>query len=114
MPTGGSTMDDQGNMYLMDLERQAVWQQSSIDGSWKLIVHDERIIWGDASDISEDGFLYIPMSQNNRIPSFNNGTNQVEKPFLMYKIRINSASNTQIISLVILTLFCSPLSFLMQ
>ncbi|CAF3537959.1 unnamed protein product [Rotaria sp. Silwood1] len=72
MPTGGTTMDDQGNIYLMDLERQAVWQQNFIDGSWKLIVHDERIIWGDASDISEDGFLYIPMAQNNRIPTFNN------------------------------------------
>lgn len=115
MPTGGSTMDAQGNIYLMDLERQAIWQQNSVDGSWKLIVHDERIIWGDASDISEDGFLYVPMSQNNRIPSFNNGTNQVEKPFLIYKIRINSASkNTNIIFTLFLTLFSLQFSFLMK
>ena len=91
MPTGGSTMDDAGNIYLMDLERQAVWQQKFDDGSWKLIVHDERIVWGDASDVSDDGFLYIPMSQNNRIPSFNNGTNQVERPFRLYKIKLNVA-----------------------
>ena len=94
MPTGGSTMDDVGNIYLMDLERRAVWQQSSVDGSWKLIVQDERIIWGDASDVSADGYLYIPMSQNNRIASFNNGSDQVEKPFRLYKIKINSASAT--------------------
>jgi hypothetical protein len=93
MPTGGTTMDNQGRIYLMDLERQAIWQQNSLDGSWKLIVRDERIIWGDASDVSTDGFLYIPMSQNNRIPAFNNGTNQVEKPFRIYKIQINSASS---------------------
>lgn len=93
MPTGGTTMDDQGFIYLMDLERQAIWKQNIIDGSWKLIVQDERIIWGDASDVSQDGYLYIPMSQNNRIPSFNNGTNQVEKPFRLYKIKINSASS---------------------
>jgi hypothetical protein len=68
MPTGGTTMDNQGFIYLMDLERQAIWQQNSIDGSWKLIVQDERIIWGDASDVSQDEY----MSQNNRIPSFNN------------------------------------------
>jgi hypothetical protein len=55
----------------MDLERQAIWQQNINDGSWKLIVQDERIIWGDASDVSQDGYLYVPMSQNNRIPSFN-------------------------------------------
>jgi hypothetical protein len=39
-------MDDKGFIYLMDLERQAIWQQNIIDGSWKLIVRDERIIWG--------------------------------------------------------------------
>ena len=92
MPTGGSTMDDQGFIYLMDLERQAIWQQDPRDGSWKLIVRDERIIWGDASDVSQDGYLYVPMSQNNRIPAFNNGTNQVDKPFRMYKIRISSVA----------------------
>ncbi|CAF1378985.1 unnamed protein product [Adineta steineri] len=91
MPTGGTTMDDQGFIYLIDLERQAIWQQSILDGSWKLIVRDERIVWGDASDVSQDGYLYVPMSQNNNIPSFNNGTNQVIKPFKMYKIKINSA-----------------------
>ena len=91
MPTGGSTMDEKGFIYLMDLERQAIWQQNIIDGSWKLIIRDERIIWGDASDISTDRFLYVPMSQNNRIPSFNNGTNQVEKPFRIYKIKIDSS-----------------------
>jgi hypothetical protein len=94
MPTGGSTMDDQGFIYLMDLERQAIWQQNTNDGSWKLIVQDKRIVWGDASDVSQDGYLYVPMSQNNRIPGFNNGTLQVEKPFLIYKIKINSASSS--------------------
>ncbi|CAF1389975.1 unnamed protein product, partial [Didymodactylos carnosus] len=49
MPTGGTTMDNEGNIYLMDLERRAVWRQKP-DGSLSLIVHDERIIWGDASD----------------------------------------------------------------
>ncbi len=48
MPTGGTTMDNQGFIYLMDLERQAIWQQNTNDGSWKLIVQDKRIIWGDA------------------------------------------------------------------
>jgi hypothetical protein len=73
MPTGGTTMDDQGFIYLMDLERQAIWQQNIVDGSWKLIIRNERIVWSDASDISSDGYFYVPISQNNRIPSFNNG-----------------------------------------
>jgi len=101
MPTGGTTMDDKGFIYLMDLERQSIWQQNIVDGSWKLIVHDERIIWGDASDISLDGYLYIPMSQNNRIPSFNNGTNQVIKPFTIYKIKINSAGSFTYLNILI-------------
>ena len=93
MPTGGTTMDDQGFIYLMDIERQAIWQQSTVDGSWKLLVRDERIGWGDASDVSADGYLYVPMSQNNRIPAFNNGTNQVVKPFRVYKIQISSSAS---------------------
>ncbi|CAF1154516.1 unnamed protein product [Adineta steineri] len=102
MPTGGTTMDDKGFIYLMDLERQAIWQQDiNNNGSWKLIVQDERIIWGDASDVSADGYLYVPMSQNNRIPSFNNGTNQVERPFKIYKIKINSASSIIILNMIL-------------
>ena len=94
MPTGGTTMDNQGLIYLMDLERRAIWQQNTNDGAWKLIVQDERIIWGDASDVSEDGYLYVPVSQNNRIPAFNNGTLQIDKPFRMYKIKIYSTSSS--------------------
>ena len=105
MPTGGTTMDDQGYIYLMDLERQAIWQQNTVDGSWKLIVRDERIIWGDASDVSADGYLYVPMSQNNRVPSFNNGTDRIQKPFRMYKIKINSASPLLTQNILIFTLF---------
>ena len=61
MPTGGTTMDDQGFIYLMDIERQAIWQQNLIDGSWKLIVRDERIIWGDTSDVRSmmDIYMYL-------------------------------------------------------
>ncbi|UJR18183.1 hypothetical protein I4U23_005083 [Adineta vaga] len=56
MPTGGTTMDDVGNIYLMDIERQTVWQQNSANGLWNLLIHDDRIIWGDASDVGADGF----------------------------------------------------------
>jgi hypothetical protein len=71
-----------------------IWQQNMNDGSWKLIVQDERIISGDASDVSQDGYLYVPMSQNNRIPVFNNGKLQIDKSFRMYKIKINAASSS--------------------
>ncbi|CAF1340369.1 unnamed protein product [Didymodactylos carnosus] len=103
MPTGGTTMDNEGNIYLMDLERRAVWRQKP-DGSLSLIVRDDRIIWGDASDVSADGFLYIPVSQNNRLPGFNNGVNQVEKPYRIYRIKINSALRTKSVSVLVLIL----------
>ncbi|CAF1234437.1 unnamed protein product [Rotaria sordida] len=115
MPTGGTTMDDKGNIYLMDIERQTVWQQSSVDGSWTLLIHDDRITWGDASDVSTDGFLYIPMSQINRLPGSNNGTNQIKKPFHMYKIKINSVSSgTTNVPVLILLSISSFIIFLMQ
>ena len=115
MPTGGTTMDDAGNIYLMDIERQTVWQQNSVDGTWRLIIRDERITWGDASDVSADGFLYVPISQINRFPSSNNGTNQVEKPFRLYKIKLNSVSSiTTNVPVFILLLTSSLIRFLTQ
>jgi hypothetical protein len=113
MPTGGTTMDDAGNIYLMDIERQTVWQQNSVDGSWRLLIHDERITWGDASDVSADGFLYIPISQINHLPGSNNGTDQIEKPFRIYKMKINAVSSSITnVPILILLLISSFINFL--
>ncbi|CAF2637517.1 unnamed protein product [Rotaria sp. Silwood2] len=35
MPTSGTTMDENSFIYLMVLDRQAIWQQNIIDGSCK-------------------------------------------------------------------------------
>jgi hypothetical protein len=87
MPLGGTVMDRLGNIYLMDVERRAIWKQRP-DGTLSLIVRDPRLVWHDAPDIGPDGCLYVPVSQLHRLPRFNRGVNAVERPFCIYRVLI--------------------------
>lgn len=87
MPLGGTTMDRAGNIYLMDVERKAIWRQTP-DGQLRLIVRDPRLAWPDASDIGPDGYLYVPVSQVHRLPIFNQGMSAVKKPFRLFKVKL--------------------------
>lgn len=91
MPLGGTTMDRAGNIYLMDVERRAIWRQDP-NGKLKLIVRDPRLLWPDASDIGPDGYLYVPAAQVHRVPMQNGGENETERPFKLFKIRIKYPS----------------------
>lgn len=86
-PLGGTTMDRAGNIYLMDLERRAIWRQA-LDGTTTLVLRDDRVLWGDASAIGPDGFLYVPMSQNERIPPFNGGIDDAVRPFRIFRVKL--------------------------
>lgn len=88
MPLGGTTMDDEGNIYLMDVERKAIWQQHP-DGSNRLLAEDPRLIWPDAGDIGPDGYLYVPVAQINRLPKMNHGKNDVQRPFRLFKVKVS-------------------------
>lgn len=87
MMLGGMTMDRKGNLYLCDVEHNAIRLRRP-DGSLKLIVQDERIQWPDASSIGEDGYLYFPVAQIHRTPTFNNGIDRTEKPYRLFKVKV--------------------------
>ena len=87
MPTGGTTMDTQGNIYLMDLQRRAIWKQFP-DGTLQLLVRDPRLLWGDASAVGSDGYLYVPASQNHRIPVYNRGVDDALRPWRLFRIKL--------------------------
>jgi Major royal jelly protein len=54
----GIAMDDQGNIFITDIEHQAVLELTP-DGVLSTVIKDSRIRWADALAFGPDGWLYL-------------------------------------------------------
>ena len=54
------------------------------------MVADPRLEWSDAMWIDDDGFLWMPATQQNRTPGFTGGKMEVEYPVWIYKMQIGA------------------------
>jgi len=54
----GFSIDDQGNVFITDIEHQAVVRMAP-DGTLTTIVKDDRIRWADGLSFGPDGWLYL-------------------------------------------------------
>lgn len=54
----GFSIDDENNVFITDIEHQAVVQMTP-DGSLETIIKDERIRWADSLSFGPDGWLYL-------------------------------------------------------
>jgi sugar lactone lactonase YvrE len=85
--TDGMIFDQEGNLYLGDLERQAIVKLSP-GKNLEMVVQDPRLIWPDSYAISQDGYLYITTSEIQYMPRFNQGVEGHPKPFAVYRIKL--------------------------
>jgi len=83
--TGGTAMDADGNIYLNDANVKRILKITP-NGQSTTFYQDDRLIWGDAMWIDDDGSLWIPAPQMNRTPEFNKGVSTVEYPVHLYKL----------------------------
>jgi len=83
----GMTADAKGNIFLSDSPKHAITYISP-DGQLHTLVKDQRISWPDSMGISPDGYLYFSCSQMNRLPKFNNGQDQTNYPYRVYKVKL--------------------------
>jgi sugar lactone lactonase YvrE len=84
----GMTFDQHGNLYLSDMEHDAIMR---VTPEMKLepVVHDKRLIWPDTFAWSPDGWLYVSCSQIQNMPWFHNGVSARTTPYAIYKLKVD-------------------------
>jgi len=83
------TTDSNGTIYFTDYENNAIHARTS-NGQLLNIAYNDAILWPDAFTISEDGFLYFTTIQFQRMPMFHYGVDLRERPFVIFRIKINA------------------------
>ncbi len=86
--TGGTAMDADGVIYLNDTNLKRMLKITP-NGQSSVVLQDDRLIWGDAMWIDDDGYVWIPAPQMNRTPEFQRGVSTVEYPIKLYKLKLN-------------------------
>ena len=90
MPSDGLESDAAGNVYLSDPVTDSIHRWNSKTGVVDTIVHDPRLLWPDTMSVSDDGYLYVTANQLNRQPTLHNGRDLRQKPYQLFRIKIDS------------------------
>jgi sugar lactone lactonase YvrE len=85
----GLESDDKGHIYAGDYENNSI-RQLQTNGEWQTIAHDPRILWPDTLSVATDGYLYFIANQFHRQPQFNEGVDRREKPYVLFRIKIDA------------------------
>jgi hypothetical protein len=86
-PCDGISIDVAGNVYVTDLENNAVGVTTP-DGAYRVLVSDdEHLIWPDGFSYGPDGYLYVAVSQLHRSAVFNAGEETSQTPFEILRFR---------------------------
>ncbi|WP_238883886.1 major royal jelly family protein [Clostridium sp. YIM B02551] len=84
----GMITGSKGTVYAGDYENNSI-RTISPDGTMKTIVHDPRILWPDTLTIGTDKYLYFTANQLHRQARYNYGKDQRQKPYVLFRIKIN-------------------------
>jgi len=87
--TGGTAIDADGNIYISDIDKKQIIKITP-DGKESLVIKDDKLLWADALWIDDDGYLWIPVGQLNRLAAFQKGMTKVKFPVTIYKMKIGA------------------------
>lgn len=85
----GLESDAQNRIYLTNYEQNAI-QRRLPNGTIELLVNDPRLLWPDTLAVASDGFLYVIANQIHRQPNFHNGKDLRQKPYSLFRVRIDA------------------------
>jgi len=84
----GMIFDKSGNLYLSDIEHDAIVQVTPAL-KLQIVAHDKRLIWPDTFAWSPDGWLYVSCSQIQNMPWSHNGRSTRTTPYTIFKLKVN-------------------------
>jgi len=85
----GLESDDKGRIYLTDYEHNGI-QRRTPDGQYETLVHDPRALWPDTLSLAADGYLYFTANQLHRQARFQNGKDEREKPYALFRVKVDA------------------------
>ena len=84
----GMETDQEGRVYFGDYENNSIRRYNPADGTFETLAHDPRILWPDTLSIT-DGYLYFTVNQLHRQPSFHEGKDLRQKPYVLFRVKID-------------------------
>ncbi|MEH2394669.1 MAG: L-dopachrome tautomerase-related protein [Nostoc sp.] len=85
----GLESDAAGYIYATNYEHQAILRRRS-GGEWETVVHDPYLMWTDPLSVAADGYLYVTANQLHRQAKYQNGIDLRQKPYTLFRIRIDA------------------------
>lgn len=82
----GISIDDAGNIYISDLQANAVGVIGT-DRKYRKLVADPRISWPESFSFGPDGLLYFVASQLHLSAPLHGGTNGAVPPFYVFRMK---------------------------
>jgi sugar lactone lactonase YvrE len=83
----GITIDEAGNVYVSDLENDAVGVVDP-QGNYRILHQDHDLLkWPDGFSYGPDGYCYLTVSQLHRMPVLNDGKDESRPPFHLVRFR---------------------------
>lgn len=85
----GLESDSQNRVYLTNYEHNAI-QRRLPNGMIETLVHDPRVLWPDTMSVAQNGYLYFTANQLHRQPRFHRGRDLRQKPYTLFRTRIDA------------------------
>lgn len=84
---GGLSIDEAGNLYLTEVETNAVGIIPADTRRYRRYAVGDNLSWPDGVSFSPDGFMYVSAAQISRAALFNDGEALNEAPYLIYRFK---------------------------
>lgn len=84
---GGLSIDQAGNLYLTEVETNAVGIIPADSREYRRYALAEDLSWPDGVSYALDGYMYVSAAQISKAALFNDGEARNEAPYLIYRFR---------------------------